>query len=1203
MTITSKDIAIYQAQDNTDNDSGGGTRTNVEIIDGEVNNLFPDISRVDSAKGDVALRKIHPTVTTENNDVYYGAHLMLRETPKDPKVSSLIFHTDDPHDTRKDAQDRIESYITASYKELFYLFSTHPIGSKTAVFLSTVETPLPEIGNVYLFSEGLKEQYVRISDIAAVNEITFNYNGSSYTRKRITCELEYALEYAFTGSEFHPAGQQANTCTTYSTQISDASRFYGTKFLAVDALAGDETIKLESIFEQLVPASKKNSPLLNQQALSQGQLLVPTGEIRNASLTVNLNSGDTISLPDAVAPGTITTFSSSNNTDDGLGNIRDSAGTIVATIDYKSGIATWLNGSISGGFTVVYEMANLVDSKIQYTASIYVDQPTQSLVYVKNMSPAPSAGDLYIDYRTQGKWYRIASNPDGSLGTDAAIGTGLITNNQNGTASVSVTLGALPDLDSTVIFSWGSAEQLSARQGAIDSNSQLFMEADLGQKNIDPLSFQMQMYMPKYGAVRNITADTKGNLVEPDNNIKGYIDTVEGKLIVTDSESSVFNLPSYSGSDGDIIINFDYAVVAEGDVGEIKSVIASRTPEGQQIPFVTEDRDNGILDISLGESVDTNSVRLELELQIPYSPSTQSKVLVASNGVLYSVGDIGGQSWGNVLADGTIQIRFNTYRSRTVTGGFIGGFGNSPTYGNSNVHYALKATDSNDADNIIITYKTGSPNAYGSSHNITGRLEELFKYVIQSYPNVVGEVAFNALSESTSRIVNFFSKDGVVYNDTIVDGVGTNRGVIDYVQGRIELSYFTEPDTWFLKFTKYFTDEIGTNLELDQVTFRTAATKLSTGQFQLTYETIDSQSQAASDSDGVLWDISDVGGTPPPDIDQALSYVDPVTGMAKIVFTKPALPDSLIYDAVAEVNLPLDAEQLGLNPVRLPSDGRVPIFKAADLMIITNEVETPVGTPTANQVVNLGRTGQSYVEVIDVDGKRLDTDLYVADRSAGTLTFIDGLGSLVDRYGETLTAPFSVIDRVEDMLVVTDVQINGLVSLSAPLNHDYPKETSRVASSLVFGDTGARVYNIFSQTTWSTNSPVWADQVIGGTPSAKYNDVAHPIQITNYSSLSGRWAIYFRSSTTVDVIEENLGVVQESVSITSGNIEPLNPATGQPYWSMPVAGLGGGWSPGNALRFNTDSGDNNAWLIRTTQSGALSEEIGSIAIEYRGDAN
>ena len=47
----------------------------------------------------------------------------------------------------------------------------------------------------------------------------------------------------------------------------------------------------------------------------------------------------------------------------------------------------------------------------------------------------------------------------------------------------------------------------------------------------------------------------------------------------------------------------------------------------------------------------------------------------------------------------------------------------------------------------------------------------------------------------------------------------------------------------------------------------------------------------------------------------------------KIFRPEPVAASSVRYSAVAYSYLPLDADLLGIDPVRLPSDGRVPIFR------------------------------------------------------------------------------------------------------------------------------------------------------------------------------------------------------------------------------------------------------------------------------------
>jgi len=107
MPISVEDVKLMASQRLTDTDDGGGRMTGNEIVDGNVNNLFPDISRLDRVYGRVSLRKAFVAVQTADNDTYNGAHVILSVPAQDPNVSVCLFSTNDPHDERTAARDRI----------------------------------------------------------------------------------------------------------------------------------------------------------------------------------------------------------------------------------------------------------------------------------------------------------------------------------------------------------------------------------------------------------------------------------------------------------------------------------------------------------------------------------------------------------------------------------------------------------------------------------------------------------------------------------------------------------------------------------------------------------------------------------------------------------------------------------------------------------------------------------------------------------------------------------------------------------------------------------------------------------------------------------------------------------------------------------------------------------------------------------------
>jgi hypothetical protein len=99
MAILADDIKLMQSQRMTDNDDGGGRITGTVIIDGTSNAIFDDVSDLDRTTGNVALRKVFPSIETADTDVYLGANVILTEIPQDPNVSITLFTTKD-HDDR-----------------------------------------------------------------------------------------------------------------------------------------------------------------------------------------------------------------------------------------------------------------------------------------------------------------------------------------------------------------------------------------------------------------------------------------------------------------------------------------------------------------------------------------------------------------------------------------------------------------------------------------------------------------------------------------------------------------------------------------------------------------------------------------------------------------------------------------------------------------------------------------------------------------------------------------------------------------------------------------------------------------------------------------------------------------------------------------------------------------------------------------------
>ncbi|WP_292363024.1 hypothetical protein, partial [Methylophaga sp. UBA1464] len=196
-----------------------------------------------------------------------------------------------------------------------------------------------------------------------------------------------------------------------------------------------------------------------------------------------------------------------------------------------------------------------------------------------------------------------------------------------------------------------------------------------------------------------------------------------------------------------------------------------------------------------------------------------------------------------------------------------------------------------------------------------------------------------------------------------------------------------------------------------------------------------------------------------------------------------------------------------------------------------------------------------------------------------------------------VSQPLTITDRIEDMAVLTDVQITGRLGLSQPLTHDYELGETLVSNAIVYGDMFARTSVPFDQQTWTG---VWSDQRIGSDTVGQYNNGQYPIEVDNASAIQERWALIFTSANTVNVVGENVGQILSAVSISS-DISPINPNTSQPYFTLPSEGWGAGWSSGNVLRFNTIAANAPVWIIQSIAQGEATDDNYTFCLEIRGD--
>lgn len=388
-----------------------------------------------------------------------------------------------------------------------------------------------------------------------------------------------------------------------------------------------------------------------------------------------------------------------------------------------------------------------------------------------------------------------------------------------------------------------------------------------------------------------------------------------------------------------------------------------------------------------------------------------------------------------------------------------------------------------------------------------------------------------------------------------------------------------------------------------QVLFRTAAAPLRPGSFNLLATMEDGTTVNVTAANSGLIDATRVKG-----------YVNYETGVVELYFTDPTIVDplaptvdvspfqipgvgvipldyvstpSIRYNAVSYTYLPLDASILGLDPVRLPSDGRVPVFKSGRVVVVHNTQSTTAQTVTTGQTVNVGRDRLARLRVIGNDGLEITTG-FTKSLDAGTVTFTNVAG---------MSQPVTIEHRIEDEALCAEAQITGDLRLTRPVTHDYPVLGSYVSSAMVVGTLQAASQDGFAQETWTN---VWSDVPIGNPILAQYDDTTYPVGVTNAGAISERWAVLFTSNTDFNLVGEQVG--QIITGSTAAPLAPVNPATGVPYFNLQSGGWGSGWVAGNVYRFNTSGANFPLWVARTVlQSPTAPPGTDQLTISVRGD--
>lgn len=1200
------DVKLLKPERLSDNPDGGGLSTGIEIVDGQVNNVFPDVSRIDRVNGDVSLRKVFVQADTPDTELYSGLHLIVQAPPQDPRVDVVAFETGSWSDERDAARQQIERFLDESVITRLIPYDRQLAGQRLVIAFQRTEVTLPEIGDVLVLKNETTEQSEFIRIQAIDHEVqTFSDDGGDFDARVVTLTITQPLSQEFAGTQpnrYYRADSDKSVLR--KTVASDAARYYATVKLGQDAAPGDLTIKLETVYSQLVPATTSESGVTDAEPAG-AKVVAASGPTYTFDVTNVDTSLHTYGVGIGILPGTVTIevvegpgtgFAVEELPD---GTFTGNTGHLVdlavdherGTISVRVGYSLVTPVSLSFTFTPA---ATLSRSPLSFQTPIKLN--TRGYVYLATLNPIPAPGTLTVSYRALGRWYELVDDGTGALVGEGGTGSGLLNYT---TGTVSVSLGASPDIGSSVIYAWGGVSELEIRTTDTEilaPRIELQLANDI---DLDSLEISWEAG----GVTKTATSNASGTL---SGDASGYVDASLRKVVlrpavIPDDNSTV--TVEYGEHDVPYVTE-NFTPTPAG--GFVTVTLADPPKPGTVHIAVNCERGEGqygylFRDDGAGNFRATDAFGIEI---------SNPPVELADAEIDYLTGEIT-VPVGYSRTTGEVQYTQLTdavpQRTEDADTGY---YTAAPVPTKKATGYAATSGEWV-FDGLIAAIYVPAGAGVGPEHVEEFDMPALSIDLTPGVTNTI--VPGGVLFEFGGR--RYFDRAGTLYHSLLPStGAATPGGTINYSTGAITLTDYNSGSSPAFSIKALLTEVAP--LPLSVLHARTPGSPLRPGSFYL---------QANRMSDGAL--ISAIAGTDGKiDTADMHGYVDVVTGVFSVAFggyvldsslsaedkaepwynaanvdgsgyiyrPREVVPGSVRFNCVVQTSLPLDPEIIGVNPVRLPLDGRVQTIRAGNTLVIHDTQAQTLPDPVdAAENVDLGRTGLASVVVYDQAGLAVPTSKYSVDFATGILTMADPL----DLTG--FDQPLVALHTIEDMALCTDAQITGEVTLAQPLTNGYTAANSFCSSALILGDVQARYEHLFAQNTWTN---VWDDALIGSPPAsgAQYNDVTYPLVVSNESAITQRWRINFTGSTTFTVVAEELGVVVASGS-TAADVAPINLATGDPYFVLDKDGFGTGWATGNQIRFNTVAAGAPVWLARTVRSGPATNVDDRVKLQTRWD--
>ena len=1163
--INRSDLQAYPSERLTDNDDGGGMPLGIPLT-GAPNELFDPIPAIVRTNGGFFVRLMYMGVQRADDEPLLGAFAAITKPPFDPNVSYLFCPVSNYGELRAQSLKRIQAFNVASIESRMTLLSTQSQNSKIIQAYQTVGEPLPLVGDVYCLRQDDPtypeiEQYVQVSRVQS-EERRFteqSSGGAEFTVTVIKMEISKKLDFDFIGIDYPVKGYANAPCKMRETSVADAAQYYGVKPIVEPILADRQTIKVASLMEKIVPTNQIETFLTNLNASGQRQSLFDSAKTGTDGIVTldtakSHEAGTTTSiyLGNAATPNTVVIETSS-------GQITDKGGQLifnslpVGTISYSTGqitinATTYTDYIISVSFRPAGSEQQVAD-----TAREDVTINNRGYSWGINITPSPSVGSLTVSFRSQARWYELRDDGTGVLrGASEAHGSG---NVNYATGSVTVTCGELPDVGSAILYSWGTRARYFNRSGTTASAKMILQL----KQNADPSSISLAW---NDGTAKTATSDAAGN--------------------ITGDWTGKFDMQSNQ-------IRIDTGANFNHPAGVLDVAVSYSAGEKTAMTFNAPVRDGaGKVTLTLGDiPLKPNTVRLKYNLAVEdlenqsynqWSGLTKTLTDDGAGKLVDSTGaNVGTINYSTRVAAftpaTTVQVPKRNYTTETYDGmggdGLIVKFSRQVFSGFTQV--SANATLPLDASALVeVWFYDTSPTSTITEQLTSGSIE------IDMLPNFAEVVMPASLNFSWGGGI-YFDKNGLIYtNLNALTGIADPAGTINYAAGTVLLTNWHWIDGAAPSIKALATSISGN--PVDAVTFRTPSAPIRAGSLDLRATALDGTVLSAKAK--LNGSIESAGITGFIDVEHGVADVrfgsfvtaagnelepwynaDAVTPDGKIWRSKHVFANTITYDARASSYLPVNTDVIKVDTVRLPQDGRVPIFRRGDTVLIGNRLTDNIGSAhSGGQTVQLSRTGLTRICVTDADDKPVNAELWDYDLATGTITWKTPLDL------SPYKMPLQVMHAHEERNVITDTDIDGTLSLRFATSRAYPVADTYVSSVLIGGNLQVRVSIPFTQRTWND---VWSDEPVDTQLLNKLNIRDYPMLLTDDGAIKERWMIKMTGTAQFELYGETLGFVMRGDTLT--DLKPLNPASGKPYFTLPKQAFGNQapWASQDIIRFNT----------------------------------